>query len=1443
MNRIFNVIWSTTKEKWVVVSEKVKSNGGVPKSSLLSIAVLSSLLAAGSPAYAIDPGALPAGGQITAGAGSIGASGTRMTVNQSSQQMVANWSSFNIGADASVQFVQPNVSATALNHIADQNPTQILGSLSANGKVFLLNQSGIIFGKNARVDVGGLVASSLEMRDSDFLAARYKFSNSGNAGDILNQGSINTVPGGVVALIGPKVTNEGAIAANGGSVALGAGNQVSLDLKGDGLITFTVDEGAVDALAENKGLVKADGGLVVMTARAADVLTQSAVNNSGIVQARSMEEKEGRIMLDAVGGMTTVSGTLDASSTDGRGGQVVATGDRVWVKDGAHLTASGLTGGGEVLVGGNWQGKDTAIHQATGTLVESGALLEANATDTGNGGTVVVWSDVTNPLSVTRAYGTFEAMGGPNGGDGGRIETSGHWLDVAGSQGGASATFGQGGLWLLDPYNVTIDNVSPSGGGSFSGTSPYTWTPGAIGSHILNTDISNKLNTNIIVTITTNGGGSSESGDISVMAPINKTSGTADATLNLTAAGSIFIGADIGNTKGTLHINLTSGTGNISGTGNMTGNGNGETDFTVGGNVSGIYSGNITNRATVDKYGVGTLVLSGDNSYTGLTDIFSGTLKVISPNALGTTLNGTRVESGATLEIGNSVTNEEFLQLNGNGVNGGGAFVNTGNYSFNGAIQLQTAATITSAGGTLTLSNTGEGIYGSGSLIVAGNGTVIIDGTVGEGTLLASFEGSAGTTLAINGGIVKTSGAQTYSGLTTFGNGSGTILQTSGSDITAPGQVTSTVGQLTFDAGIGNVSLNNTSNDFLTVLVQSAGAVSLIDANALILSGINASGAIDIATLTNNLTVNATIATTNATPTAIVLNAAKNTGAGTATGGDIIWNAGTIDVGSGGIATLYTGSISGSTALASLIGSGSGRFRYNSDELTKNYSTINAPLTTGRYAIYREQPLLNVTPHTASITYGDAIPSFTVALYDGYSNGDTAPGVTGTAVWAVGGSKSSSNNYVQGDHNVLYTTGLASNLGYGFTDKTLSINELTIEAKPLTITGFQSDNKVYNGNTTAVISSVGTLSGVVSGDIVGFTNGGATFANKNVASGITVTLNGVTLTGADLGNYTYTSGSAADVSDITPKPLTITGFQSDNKVYNGNTTAVISNVGTLSGIVSGDTVDFTNGGATFADKNVASGITVTLNGVTLTGADLGNYTYTSGPVTDLSDITRASLTVTARNYVKLYDGSAYYDGNGVVFDPVPSSSDYDGTPVYTGTSQGAVESGTYVITPGGYSSSNYDIIYANGQLTIISSTIPVPPVWVNANLPSSPPATLVEVNVGDKMQGNDRGLPGLQSMEAGSGNEQPVTRVFMPEEFVQSSSAFIFSLPENVYSQLSGTMGSEYVSLQDGSPLPGWLQYDVQNKVFRAADVPPGAIPVTVIIKQGDSSWSVVIMR
>ena len=568
-------------------------------------------------AWALDPAALPTGGRITAGQGRIDASGSAMTVTQDTQRMIADWNRFNIGSNASVTFVQPGASSVALNRIHDTAPSQIFGRLSANGQVFLLNPAGVIFGPTARVDVGALVASSLALSDPDFLAGNYVFDSTGSAGAVLNQGSIRTADGGYLAFVSPQVENQGTIDSPGGMVAMAAGNKVRLDFSGDRLVNYIVDKGAVNALAANSGTISAAGGTVMLSATAADALTRSVVNHTGVIEAMGLSEANGRIFLDADGGQTTVSGILDASSALGRGGRIVATGDRVLVASGAHLNASGATGGGEVLVGGAWQGGDPSVRQATGTIIEAGAFLEANATDTGDGGTVVAWSDVTDPDSVTRAYGTFEAMGGPNGGDGGRIETSGHWLDTAGAAGSAGAVLGSAGTWLFDPYNITIAG-SATANGDWSAGDPDVWTPSASGSTILVDDLNAKLyGTNgydgTDVTITTTGGGA-EDGDITVTGAITLQSGR---TLKLLADGSVTISANISGSGGILFLESgASGAANKAITIN-------NSILLSGGELTLTSTGGATANAEIDAYGLLALYGTGAfniNSHSGTSD-------------------------------------------------------------------------------------------------------------------------------------------------------------------------------------------------------------------------------------------------------------------------------------------------------------------------------------------------------------------------------------------------------------------------------------------------------------------------------------------------------------------------------------------------------------------------------------------------------------------------------------------------------------------------------------------------------------------------------------------------------------------------------------------------------------------------------------------------------
>lgn len=233
---------------------------------------------------------MPTGEQVVAGQASVSRAGTSTLITQGTDRAAINWLNFDIGATESVRFAQPSASSIALNRVLGQNPTEIFGSLSANGQVFILNPSGVLFGKGAQVDVGGLVASTLSLSNEDFMAGRYRFTTpalpqGAGVAEVVNQGDI-IANGGYVAFIGPQVKNEGTITAANGSVALAAGDQVTINLNGNKLIGLSVDLGTLNALADNKGLIKADGGQVLLTAKAADQLIKSVVNNDGIIEPR-----------------------------------------------------------------------------------------------------------------------------------------------------------------------------------------------------------------------------------------------------------------------------------------------------------------------------------------------------------------------------------------------------------------------------------------------------------------------------------------------------------------------------------------------------------------------------------------------------------------------------------------------------------------------------------------------------------------------------------------------------------------------------------------------------------------------------------------------------------------------------------------------------------------------------------------------------------------------------------------------------------------------------------------------------------------------------------------------------------------------------------------------------------------------------------------------------
>jgi len=251
---------------------------------------------------------LPSGGTVAGGAASIAnIDANHQRITQTTDRAIINWQTFSIGASDYVQFIQPSTASVALNRVVGGNPSSILGSLSANGQVFLVNPNGVYFGPGAQIDVAGLVATTLSIGDGDFMAGRYVFSRdlaSPARAEVINQGAIAAREGGYVVLAGDYSANSGAIQARLGTVALVAGSKLTLDLVGDRLISYTVEEKTLAQLAgvSNTGQLMADGGRVFMTAKVAGDLAAMVVNSEGLVQAQSTVEHNGEIYLAAEGG-------------------------------------------------------------------------------------------------------------------------------------------------------------------------------------------------------------------------------------------------------------------------------------------------------------------------------------------------------------------------------------------------------------------------------------------------------------------------------------------------------------------------------------------------------------------------------------------------------------------------------------------------------------------------------------------------------------------------------------------------------------------------------------------------------------------------------------------------------------------------------------------------------------------------------------------------------------------------------------------------------------------------------------------------------------------------------------------------------------------------------------------------------------------------------------
>ncbi|EBP7132691.1 filamentous hemagglutinin N-terminal domain-containing protein, partial [Salmonella enterica] len=793
--------------------------------TLTPVALLTGLIAGLLPAMALAAD-LPTGGQIVGGQGSISTSGNQMTIHQQTQNMATNWHSFDIGKNNTVQFVQPNSSSVALNRVTGASGSQIMGTLKANGQVFILNPNGVLFGKNARVDVGGLVASTKNISTTDFMKGQYTLSGSGNPGaQVVNQGSLTTSKGGYIVLAGERVSNSGTVTTPSGKTILAAGKTVTLQLDNGGLTSVSVNGSVVNALVENQGLISATNGQVYLTAKGQDMLLNTVVNNSGTVEAKGLANRGGEIVLNGGdSGVVSQSGHLLADSQTGQGGKITLEGQNIHLAGGSLTTATGKTGGGEVYVGGGWQGQDSHIKNASKVVMDKTATVDVSATENGNGGTAVLWSD-----DYTNFRGTVLAKGGAKSGDGGRVETSSHRNLQASGAVDASARAGHGGEWLLDPTDVTIVGAGADTGiDSATADGTDIFTPTASGGQILNSSIVNQLNAGTSVTVKTSGTDTDgETGNITVNANIIKTAGT-DAKLTLLADNNISTGdnVSIGATTGKLNLDLL--------------------------------AGNTTNNASISlgkfiniSLNGGDLLADAGNSASGVSLTFMNNGKIKGGNV---TLNLSRGLGGYAY----NVNADNDLTINGSvtGSTGWGAvlgFTAGGKLAMNspGSISLQAndpgngggrvlisgdkGVTLNAAAGTVTLNAAKAATNGVN--ITSGNGAVSITNMVQDGSngmTLTNANISSKDGIVLNGttfwgqavvmsGVNLTTGGDVditglAKNLTTGGLGaaSSSGVQLSGSNISSTGGNITLTGTAGTDISHPSISSLQVSNSTLT---------------------------------------------------------------------------------------------------------------------------------------------------------------------------------------------------------------------------------------------------------------------------------------------------------------------------------------------------------------------------------------------------------------------------------------------------------------------------------------------------------------------------------------------------------------------------------------------------------------------------------------------------
>jgi filamentous hemagglutinin family protein len=1117
---------------------------------------------------------------VANGAASFAQTGNLLQITNTPNTII-NWGSFSIGANEITRFIQQSGASAVLNRVgAGRDPSSILGALQSNGRVFLINPNGITFGAGSQINVAGLVASTLNMSDGDFLAGRMRFTD-GLGNSVINNGNITTGTGGNVYLVGNAVTNNGIITSPKGDVILAAGN--SVELVNPGTPDLRVEITAPENQAVNLGEIVANSGRVGIYA--------GLINHSGTVNANSVDvDAAGNITLRATknidlaatsrttangptggnitvqsGDTTLVAGTIEAKGSAGQGGQVNVLGNLVGLTGNASIDASGETGGGTVLIGGDYQGKNTNIQNAFRTYVGADATIKADAIASGDGGKVIVWSD-----DATRVYGSISARGGALSGNGGLIETSGHFLDVGGIKVDASAVNGSGGMWLLDPYNIEV--IAGNGLTNIGGAP--TFTPGGSNSQVGADLIATQLNGNTNVTLDTTGAGA-DAGNININAAINST-GT--ALLTLKAHNDINLNSPItGNGLSlTLTPNQDSAGGGVANIGSNIAIGgpiivNGRVLFSGG--TPTISASSFTSSLLEMTGGVVTL---NTNTTTNTFDMSGGTLTGSGNFTFGgfgtgsVSWSGGTIGGTGTLATGGDgdpdISGPVVLQRNWNPINGFSIMGATGSLNIDGA-------TVTLGGDINITSTAAQQIFGSGNLVNNGS-TISLN--VGNVTIAsAGFSNAAGSTVnfPLNSTLTITGGG-TDAANYTFGTGGGTLIfaggtrSFTGGGVTGGGTLTVSGGSVTMPSGttLGGVNTLNVSGGALTVdssAPRSFGSASFSGGTATFNgSQINFPG-------TFNVSGGVLTGTSN-----FVTSSLSN----------FQWSGGTI-AGAGTLTTdLGTNNVSGPVTLSrnwtnnpgtTTTLSGTGSININAPAVLTNSGSFSITSTSG-------------TPITGSGTFSnlgtvsEAVAN-NLSIQSVFNNLGTLS-IGGGGVTSLGASTvNDTATYLLSTGNTLAFTGDRTFVGGGVSSSGTSLGDVIFQGGTVTFSGGTTYNPngkttvaggtaLFNNGSTTFVGGLDLTSGTLGGSANLIVSGAGAFnwSGGTLGSGGTLTTNGAsTLSGSTTLTRSWTAANAIDItssgtlnlngSSVTTPTLNVAGLLKGIGTITGN----VSNTGTV----------------------------------------------------------------------------------------------------------------------------------------------------------------------------------------------------------------------------------------------------------------------------------------